>query len=242
MTSGLSSEAVALLTFLMPGFAAAWVFYGLTSHPKPAQFERIIQALILTFIVQALVPCVRWLLVIVGQVWTVGAWSDATHTFVAVLLALLLGVALAYVVNKDSAHKWLRSKGFTARTSHPSEWYSVLSQKPTFVILQLLDGRRLYGWPKEWPIERDRGQFYIQLPSWIDDEGQDIPLPQLDGVLIDVKDVSWVELMYQPEEVKNDDQTKGVEPAATTTGEGTLQRQSTTDIPEASPATESSSR
>lgn len=222
MPSDLSGEAVALLTFLMPGFAAAWVFYGLTSHPKPAQFERIIQALILTFIVQALVPCVRWALEHIGQVWAIGDWSETAHIFTSVILALLVGATLAFLANRDSFHSWLRSKGFTARSSHPSEWYCVLSQKPTFVILQLVDGRRLYGWPKEWPVERGRGQFYIQLPSWIDDEGRDVPIPQLDGVLIDVKDVSWVEFMCLPEEDKDDKREKGIKSAATAAGQGAL--------------------
>ena len=51
----LSKEVVALLTFLMPGFLVAWVFYGLTSHAKPVQFERVIQALIFTLGVKAVV-------------------------------------------------------------------------------------------------------------------------------------------------------------------------------------------
>ena len=203
MPSGLSSEAVALLTFLMPGFIAAWVFYGLTSHPKPRQFERVIQALILTFVVYAIVLVVQASLELVGRAWTLGTWSAKSHTFTSVLIALLLGAGLAYAVNKDSFHAWLRARGFTSRTSHPSEWFCVLSQMPTFVILHLLDGRRLYGWPKEWPIERDRGQFYVQLPSWIDEKGNDVPLPQLDGILIDAKEVHWVELMQLPEQEKS---------------------------------------
>src|SRR5436309_8739073 len=117
MPSSLSTEAVALLTFLMPGFAAAWVFYGLTSHPKPSQFERTIQALIFTFIVHALVPAVRALLEFIGRMWAIGSWTDSVHTFTTVLLALLLGAGLAYAANNDSVHKWLRSKGFTSRTS-----------------------------------------------------------------------------------------------------------------------------
>lgn len=205
MPSGLSSEAVALLTFLMPGFIAAWVFYGLTSHPKPSQFERVVQALVLTFIVYALALVVQATLELVGRAWALGVWSAKSHTFTSVVLALLLGAGLANAVNRDSFHTWLRSRGFTSRTSHPSEWFYILSQKPAFVILRLLDGRRLYGWPKEWPIERDRGQFYIQLPSWIGEEGNDIPLPQLDGILIDAKDVHWVELMQMPQEAQAND-------------------------------------
>ena len=41
-----SSEVVSVLTFLLPGFVAAAVFYSLTSHPKPGAFDRIVQALV----------------------------------------------------------------------------------------------------------------------------------------------------------------------------------------------------
>jgi hypothetical protein len=73
----------------------------------------------------------------------------------------------------------------------------VLSQKVTFVILHLRDGRRLYGWPKEWPIEPDRGQFYVMLPSWIGADGNQIDLTQLDGILVSAKDVRWVEFLHE---------------------------------------------
>ena len=53
-----SSEVVAVLTFLLPGFVGAAVFYSLTSHPKPGEFDRVVQALVFTTVGQA----VAWLL------------------------------------------------------------------------------------------------------------------------------------------------------------------------------------
>lgn len=53
-----SSETVSILTFLLPGFVAAAVFYSLTSHTKPSAFERIVQALIFTIFVQVIVTIV----------------------------------------------------------------------------------------------------------------------------------------------------------------------------------------
>jgi len=49
-----SSEAVAILAFLLPGFVAAAIFYSLTSYPRPGAFERIVSALIFTAIGQAI--------------------------------------------------------------------------------------------------------------------------------------------------------------------------------------------
>ena len=49
-----ANNTIEVLNFLVPGFVAAAVYFGLTSAPKPNTFERLIQALIFTIIVQAL--------------------------------------------------------------------------------------------------------------------------------------------------------------------------------------------
>ncbi|MCR8713580.1 hypothetical protein [Stenotrophomonas indicatrix] len=89
----------------------------------------------------------------------------------------------------------------------------MLGSRPAFVVLQLKDGRRLTGYPKEWPVSPAAGQFYIQMPAWIldadpPDEGADpaavpvanpamVELPQLDGILIHAADVQWVEILQE---------------------------------------------
>ena len=49
-----SSEIVGVLSFLLPGFVAAAIFYSLTSYPKPSPFDRVVQALIFTVIGKAI--------------------------------------------------------------------------------------------------------------------------------------------------------------------------------------------
>ena len=39
-----TSEVVAVLTFLLPGFVGAAVFYALTSRPTPSELDRVVQA------------------------------------------------------------------------------------------------------------------------------------------------------------------------------------------------------
>jgi hypothetical protein len=195
MFSELQSDAIGLLTYLLPGFTAAWLFYGLTSHPKPSQFERVVQALVFTFVIQALVPLVKWGLLAVGSHVALRPWDASAELLSSLLLAIAFGLVIAHCTNRDSFYKWLRAKGFTSRTAHPSEWFCVFDSKVTYVILHLKDGRRLYGWPKEWPIDPSRGQFYIQIPSWISESGEPLDLPQLDGILVHATDVQWVEFL-----------------------------------------------
>lgn len=195
----LPAEAIGLLTYLLPGFTAAWLFYGLTSHQKPSQFERVVQALIFTFVIQVFLQPIKWLFLLAGRMISFGTWGEPSELFGSFVLALALGSFVAYFTNNDSFHKLLRRNGFTSRTSHPSEWFCAFTEHVTYVILHLKDGRRLYGWPKEWPVDPQQGQFYVQVPSWIDESARAIDLPQLDGILVHVKDVEWVEFMKHEE-------------------------------------------
>ena len=84
-----SSEAVAVLSFLLPGLATVAVFHIFTSHPKPSEFERIVQALIYTILVQAIAELVLW----VGRMFgRETLWTGATGIVVSVGIALVLGI------------------------------------------------------------------------------------------------------------------------------------------------------
>ncbi len=210
----LAKETAALLQYLLPGFLAAWVYYALTSHAKPIQFERIIQALIFTLIIQILIVPLEFILTFAGRGLAFRPWDAFAAQFSSVLLALSLGITLAYATNRDVLHGWLRKISFTTKTSHPSEWFGVFSENVTYVILHLNDERRLYGWPKEWPTESGQGHFYIMQPSWLIDKENSSPtseesaIPEnrnitgVEGLLINVKDVKWVEFVTYDKEKK----------------------------------------
>jgi fructose-specific phosphotransferase system IIC component len=112
----LSKESVALFGYLLPGFLAAWVLYGLTSDPKPSQFERVVQALIFTFVVHALLSPLQSLLTFVGEHAAVlRPWDDTSRDIARLVLALLLGLILAIYTNTDAVHRWFRDRGLTTR-------------------------------------------------------------------------------------------------------------------------------
>lgn len=195
MPEELAQSAVALITYLLPGFVTAWIFYGFTSHPKPSQFERTVEAIIYTFLIQSTVPPIRWTMLKFGETIPLAPWTDAAEQSVTAVLAIALGVILAGTTNTDVMHLMVRRLKLTNRTSHPSEWFYVFSQNRTFVILHFKDGRRLYGWPKEWPTDPGKGQFYIMLPTWIAGENERIEAPELDGILVPATDIAWVEFI-----------------------------------------------
>jgi hypothetical protein len=168
-----SKELVGVISYLLPGFLAAGVFYCLTAHPKAQPFERIVQALIFTAILQGVVSVFRWFLLLAGRVVALGVWTQDVNLVWSLLWAIVFGVAFAGIVNNDVIHDWLRQRdwllrkittpkmegkwAWTHRTSHPSEWFSAFSNhNRRYVILHLKDGRRLFGWPDEWPDACDR--------------------------------------------------------------------------------------
>lgn len=218
---GLSLEVVDAVIRLLPGFIAAWCFYSLTAHPRPSPFERVIQALIFTVIIKSIVTLLRFALEAAGQFLQFGAWSNDVELVWSVVLALMLGLLFARLCNHNSVHEWLRrwewwtqkrqnsrlkwlfpfEWHWTSRTSYPSEWFSVFTREKRHVILHLNGGRRIYGWPEEWPDQSDRGHFVILAPSWLLDSGQSAALHATEKVLIPVVDVEMVEFMKRPEEI-----------------------------------------
>lgn len=195
----LSKDVVALLQYLAPGFIMAWVYYGLTSHSKPSQFERVVQALIFTVVIQTLVEGVRLLAELIGARISFGPWSASSQLTASLLTALALGVVVSATVNGDAFHRLVRRLGISKRSGHPCEWFGIFADYPRYIVLQLKDGTRIYGWPHVWPSEYDKGHFFItSAMRSVGDVDQE--LDSLDGILIDVRDVASVEFMKPPEE------------------------------------------
>ena len=182
-----SSEIVTVLIFLLPGFVAAAIFYSLTSHPRPSDLERVIQALIFTVIGQAIVTAI----LLSGISPLIKKWELVAAVLIAVLLALIA----AYVSNNDTMHGILRRIRVTKETSYPSEWYSAFSRHPNcYVVLHLKGERRLYGWPEEWPSRSDQGHFRIAEGEWLIDEERR-PATGVSAILIPASEVEMVEFL-----------------------------------------------
>lgn len=184
-----SSEAIGILMFLLPGFLAAAIFYSLTSHPKPDAFGQIIQALIFTVIVQAAVQ------VMVAILPHTKNWKLVASVLIAVISALIA----VYFSNNDKIHSILRWFHVTKETSYPSEWYSAFSRhSDCYVVLHLKEGRRLYGWPEEWPSDPDHGHFRVAEGEWLVGNERK-PATGVSAILIPANEVEMVEfLKHQP--------------------------------------------
>lgn len=203
-----SKDILALLTQLMPGFLTAWVVYGLTTYTKPSQFERLVQALIYSFIVSALVAVLEPLLLLAGRFVRFGTWDHSAEVIASALLAISLGLLLSFFMTNDVFFRQARRLGITSRTPFPSEWYGAFAARPPrYVVLHLDGGRRIMGYPIEWPTEPAAGHFKLTDAAWLDDQNNQTPLDTNDSILIAAKQVEMVEFLKNIEERSNATET-----------------------------------
>ena len=187
-----TSEIVTVLAFLLPGLVAATVFYSLTAYSRPNEFGYIVQALAFTVAAQA----ATWIVLILANLtWDVNSWPAGVETVISVFSAIALALIMAGFVNHDVAHSFLRIIRVTKETSYSSEWYSAFHRfDESFVVLHMKGGRRLYGWPQEWPSHPDQGHFIIADPEWLTDSAR-LPITGVSVILIPGSEVDMVEFL-----------------------------------------------
>ena len=202
-----SQTIIDVLTFLLPGFVSAAILHNLTPAPRPIPFERVVQALIFTFVIQAGTSVVEASLIGIGpRFGSIGVWSEQTRIAWLLVLAVLLWVVLAWIQNTDRLHLRLRKLGITHQTSSSSEWYGAISQaKGSYLVLHLTGQRRLYGWLWEWPNTSEHGHFVLAEAEWLLENGDRIPLEGVERIVVRVQDVEMVELMRM--QLKEDHQS-----------------------------------
>jgi hypothetical protein len=194
-----SGDVVQIVYGLLPGFLAAWIFYSFTAHPKAPPFERVVQALVFTALVQAFVRLLElsWPLAFDSELPL--SPSDLAIT---VPLAAVVGVVFVFFANHDHFHSLLRRLRLTQRTSFPSEWYSAFCRQKRWVVLHLSGARRLFGWPEEWPDRGDAGHFVLLYPEWLLDNDQSASLPWVERIVLPVTEVEYVEFLRDPHELE----------------------------------------
>lgn len=191
-----SQQVISLLQYLLPGFLAAWIFYGLASYTKPSQFERVIQALIFTLFIEGAV-------FLFHLIFPQQDWMEKALPFG---FAVLLGIVFAVFVNNDWSHKLPRKFRFTTQTSYQSNWIqSFEGYESTWVVLHFKDRRRLIGWPEMWPTNPDNEHFLLKNAAWIRGDGDKnveiIELEGVRGILVDASHIYMVEFIGSlPEE------------------------------------------
>jgi hypothetical protein len=195
----ITNELITLFNFLLPGFIFSVIFYSLVSFPKKSEFEAVVIALIWTVIINAIVEITGFIYHEVSI--DIGKWTQLVKRILPIIIAIIFGLLWSYLYNNDIIHKILRNKRIriTKKTSYPSEWYGTLSETEAYIVLHLKDGRRIMGWPLEWPNNPQQGHFVLEGAEWlvVNEEGNSVntPLTSVDKIMIDAANVEMVEFL-----------------------------------------------
>jgi len=194
----LATKIIPLVQTLVPGFLTTMIFYWLADVKKPGQFERTVQALISTGLITMLVSGIKIFLIYIGaHYFQLGQWSAQVEGVWGVGLAASLGLLLAFASNHDYLYRFARWLTLTSRSSYPEWIYAFRKREGMSVVLTLLDGRRLFGYPAVWPTDPKDGHFLITQPSWMNENNEWVDTPGIESYLIANCDVYLVEFLEQ---------------------------------------------
>ncbi len=172
------------------------IFYWLADVKKPSQFERTVQALIGTALITMVVAGIEIVLKYIGSHWFLwGNWTQQVESAWGITLAVLLGLWLAFASNHDYLYGIARKWTLTSRSSYPEWIYAFRKREGKCVVLTLLDGRRLFGYPAVWPTDPKDGHFLVTQPCWMDEDNKWVDMPGIESYLISNADVYLVEFI-----------------------------------------------
>ena len=185
-----SDGLIGAFMFLLPGLVAASIFQTLISNRKPNAFDLIVRALIFTVALGLVVELVVWIANIAE--WNI---SVEDSIFAPAMIAVLLGLGSAYAWNNDLLHRLLRRLNMTRQSSYQSAQYSAFAyHQDCYVVLHLKRGRRLYGWPQEWPSRPDDQHFLIEECEWLAGKER-YPIEGVSHILIPAPEVEMIEFL-----------------------------------------------
>jgi uncharacterized protein DUF6338 len=187
-----TSEALKIMVVLLPGFLASSVLNLILVRRAEEGMSRVIEALVLSFIIYA---------VLYGTLrvspWDVGNSSAVNSKFLiaAALMSVLLPLLIGLLVTNDLHMKLLRALRVTSRTARDTTWLDVFTDQDRYVIVNLTEGRRVFGWPMYFSNTPEEGLLYLYDPAWIDSKGEYVPIGAHGLFLVDRNRIETIEFL-----------------------------------------------
>ncbi len=178
-----SFETLQIFLFLIPGFLSAKIIDTLIVREEKREFEKIIDALILSMVIYTIYSLLGGKSPIsINQIDKSFKYTCWSFLGLVALSILIPAIFCAFVTN-DWHMKIGRKIGITRKTSRSSVWFDVFSDKRTHVIINFENGRRIYGWPMYYSNTNKAPYIYLYNPAWIiGDTFVDFNI--IDGILI----------------------------------------------------------
>jgi hypothetical protein len=170
-------EALALLIVLLPGFVSSSILDHVAVRKPKDHFGRIIEALVFTFIIYAVVvgavgiPAFELPAGAADVPRIATALINQSFVWVALVLSILLPLFLGFLSTTDGHMRFLRLIRVTNKTARETTWLDVFADQKRYVIVNLTGERRVFGWPQYFSNDRDEGLLYLFDPAWVNADG-----------------------------------------------------------------------
>ncbi|MEX0730267.1 MAG: DUF6338 family protein [Aquisalimonadaceae bacterium] len=195
----ISVEALNILFLLMPGFISSRVLDAVITRKSSSISEKIIEALIFSFLIYAISSLVfNWAPLFIAEttqhavIYTFSKdyWLISSVLFHSLALPLILGA----IIHHDLHTALFRSLKVTDKTSRSSVWQDVYVSEKRHVVVHLNDGRRIYGWPMYFSHDPTDSFIYLFQPAWITKDQKYVEAGT-HGILIKNEMILFVEFM-----------------------------------------------
>ncbi len=154
----LSTDALTVLLVLLPGFICAKLIRWLCPRPQQTEMEKVVDALLYSFIVYA----------IFVLIFGVPAKLSRSNVAVLVAIPVVLAALVSLFLTNDFAGGFVRWCRLTHRTTRPSIWHDVFHQYSGYVLVELGDGRLVFGWVEFYSDFPNSPTLFLKDACWID--------------------------------------------------------------------------
>jgi hypothetical protein len=174
-----------IFLIILPGFSAAYALQALATRRTQSDFERVVEALVFSFVIYVCyVPLNGGRLPFhiehdpLGKGEDTVLWEPAQLAWLAAVTLAFTLFAVAYV--RFDGNRMFRFAGLTERTTRNSIWNDILEREAIDnqpVQVELSDGRNVIGVLLYYSDASEDGSLYLTQASWVDANGQTVPIP-----------------------------------------------------------------
>jgi hypothetical protein len=196
----ITHEAITIFVFLIPGFLSSLILNTVVVRTEKDNLSRIVEALVFTFLIYGLVSLFDSGAPVLLNTEKAGETTNYSihYNSRVVVPTILLSVVLPLLIGRlrvtDKHMVWLRRWKVTEKTSRQTLWEDVFTDQKRYVIVNLSDGRRVFGWPAYFSSTPEEGCIYLQNAAWIVD-GKYIDLPIHGLFLVEHDNIDSIEFL-----------------------------------------------
>jgi hypothetical protein len=193
--------ALFLFLYLLPGFLGAVVYDYLVERESPSNFDRIIEALVLT-LASSVVAHVGFGVPLIPNITlakdtplteVLGAFLGTSILYIA-LTAVIISVIFAFINNHNIIYWILNRTRLTYKNGDGDVWQDTFYKHRKFWIsIKFEDGRSLIGWPQYYsPTGKPRELFVADATWWLPDSNGNLTSVDVAGAGVYISDFTKV--------------------------------------------------